>query len=123
MRTPQKKPLNSIFDVDPKKYHDNFSLNNNKLDIATLLQYRKPDFVLKILRTRPIDPSTPVSTKKNPTKKASRALSQSYDQYNLLAMDKNSHILYMTTRSEFEYNSVAKTQICLPLKLLFAALN
>ena len=122
LKTPQNYPLTSIFDIDPKKNHDFFAPKKTKLDNATLLKYQKTDFLLKILRTWLTDPSTPVPTNKTPTNKGNKATNRFSDQNNLLAIDENSDLLFMTTYLEFECDPLAKTQMCLPLKLLFAAL-
>ena len=114
--------LTSVFDTDSMNYHDFFPPNSIEPNKENLLKYQKTDFAPKSRTSWLIDPSTSKSPRKASTNTSHTALSQYFYRFELLQMDVGSGLLFMSTYSEIEINPLAKTQICLPLKLLFTVL-
>ena len=102
LKTSQKSPLISLFDIDLKKNQKHFGSNDNKLNNATLLHCPKTDFLLKTSRTGLTDPSATIATNENPQNDGNEAFIYDHYQYNLLAFDDELGLFYMTTFSEFE---------------------
>ena len=123
IKIPQKYPLSSVFEINPKNYHELFASKNINSVKKNILKYQNTDLFLKNPGASLIDPLGQKFENKNPTSTGSKALILFFDRFELLQVDEDSDLLYLTNYCEFKKHAVGKTQICFSLKLLFTAFH